>query len=178
MSLFDFTGIKKAISALTTEHGRVSKELEDAQKRRLFLTNGSVQKAEYKEWMLASVDFQASEYSENLRIAIEKFRIAPDVDRPGRIIPFLGTVSGGNAFSDRVMPAPLFAIFGNEIKAAIGKMIDSWDWPDECVPLKAEREKEIAALDKKIASLQQTLTKIRKDAGDAGITIKVEDSSL
>lgn len=171
MSIFDFTGVKKAISALKNEHGRVSKELEEAQKRRLFLTNGSTQKAEYKEWMLASVDFQALEYSENLRRAIEKFRIAPDVDQPGRVIPFLGTVSGGNAFSDRVLPGPLFAIFGTEIKAEIGKMIDSWDWPDECVPLKPEREKELAALDKTIDSLQETLTKIRKDAGDAGITI-------
>ncbi len=60
----------------------------------------------------------------------------------------------------------------DSIKAGVRETIMSWtDWAKECGPTRAERLKELAALDKQIEALQEKLTKIHGIASDQGVNL-------
>ena len=61
-----------------------------------------------------------------------------------------------------IPPDVFHFIFSKEINTAIVEALKKWSWPEEVGPTRAEREKELAKLDKQIDKLKSWLDRAKK----------------
>lgn len=173
--MFDLLSIKKGISALADQIRGVTGEIETLKRQRDILRVAPPTKADVIQLLHQRIDQMAAEYPGQVRKSLQGYINAPsDLLIPhhnlgflmptvnnysGSGVPFIGLVFEGLAFL-------MQDIFKERVTAAVELM----DWPQNAMPM-AERDKELAKLDGKIATLEKQHKQLQTAAADAGVII-------
>jgi len=160
-----FASIKAALGSATGELATIRADLARLRARREYLVDSPLPFADYVAAVLARVDHQAGQYPELLRryltasnAASTKASKAPRLKETATpLFPIAGL--GGNANAPKsgfVIEQALSYIFADQIKAKLGEALRACgvEWPADCGPALAEREKELAELEVQITALE------------------------
>lgn len=160
-----FTAIKAALGSATGELSAVRAELARLRARREYLVNSPLPFADFCAAVLARVDDQAAQYPELLRrylvasnAAATKASKAPRLKETlAPLFPIAGIGSTANSpKSGFMVEQALSYIFADQIKAKLAEALAACgvEWPADCGPALAEREKELAELEVQIAAAE------------------------
>lgn len=131
------------------------------------LTNAPVTKEDYASWIDRCIDLMAEEYVERLGVQtkMDNSRDISFFDK-AKVFPVLGP-NNPAGFLHPTMEA-LFWMLRDQIKDGFKKALDRIDWQTSCeIPL-TERKRQIAFLEKEIATLEQQRTELRAVLALAG----------
>lgn len=160
-----FTAIKAALGSATGELATIRADLARLRARREYLVDSPLPFADYCAAVLARVDDQAAQYPELLRryltasnATATKASKAPRLKETlAPLFPIAGIGSGSNSPKPGFMvEQALSFIFADQIKAKLAEALTACnlEWPTDCGPALAEREKELAELEVQIAAAE------------------------
>ncbi len=160
-----FTAIKAALGSATGELATIRADLARLRARREYLVESPLPFADYVAAVLARVDHQAAQYPELLRRYLvagnapaTKASKAPRLREtltPLFPIAGIGATSNGPK-SGFIVEQALSYVFADQIKTKLGEALKASgvEWPADCGPALAEREKELADLEVQITALE------------------------
>ncbi len=159
---------RDVIQAFRSEESAVKAQLEKALQRREDLHTLPLPREDYIEMVCSFADGRIKErYPKNL-----KHKIAFTEGNPMRSVNLdLFNISTSHADANKIDNSLILWCFSDQIKDGIKRAIETWDYPSEVGPTRAERSKEIKQLDKDISKLQKQLTSIRGLASNEGVQL-------
>ena len=174
MAAFDFLGLKKSIADIGVQAHTLRADLEAAKRERDEIAAAPVPRSELADVLCQWVDKLGEQYPAHLVNAARHLRDDAERDPMDRAIPpALLTANPGG--SDQVIrPAALCYLLNDAIKDGMRRAAADMPYPAaEGLP-RAERQKKLEALDKRIAKLEGELMELHRQADAAGIHLRSE----
>lgn len=166
-----FEKLKTALGELRSEHGVIKKKREKLLQRREDLYSLPISKEDFINIMSEGINTHAEEYIKKMQLTVNEFngrgnglRTAHQVST----LPVLAPWSGDGNY--KILPMAIFALFGEEMKTSLSKVVSNLDWPEAGPPLSA-RKKEIDNIDKEISKLDTELEKLNTIANQSGVEL-------
>lgn len=172
MGLFDFSLVKKSVSDVLAQEANLRRDIEAAKREREEIAEAPMQREELAEALAAWVDRMGQEYPKHLMYAARAITMHADRDPLATSLPPALLTCHGGGSGTAVTPSALCFLFSDVMKDGLRRAVDAIPFEVEPGLPREERLKRLAALDKKIAKLEEDLLQLHRDADAAGITLK------
>lgn len=166
--MFNFESLKKSISEITTEKGRLTKRLEKLKQEREEILSAPLCDDEVIAALCADVDRLAGTY--DIEVAWSDIRNKPNADRQ---FPFRFLHAGPYGGSDvtLVREEAVAFWFGDHLKERITEAVRAKKFTvPGGLPL-SEREAAVTKIDREIDEVEANLRRLDNEAKSAGITL-------
>jgi|GEM_PF-3493365 len=166
--------IRSALKAWSSELGKLEQELETAKQRREYLQTAPLPAAELADIVVADIVAKGKqEFERTLGHVLATANHDPmNPNRPGGGIsspPILRNPYGGLGAQGGACAHRLAYLLREPLGAAIKDAISTFDGYPEAGPPLAERRKELAKLEKQIATTSAAVERLRADARSVGL---------
>ena len=163
--------IKKVVSELVGAKRNFDSEIEKLRQRRIELQTLPLPRADAIAALQEGVDTRTARWVESFALTIKPMRERFD-EHPQMM---LLESNGSYVESNRIFPDALYALLAPSIKETISSEIGRMKWPDLVGPPRAERARELAKVNTRIAELEADLKTIREESRSAGIDLNAFD---
>lgn len=173
MGLFDFSGFGRQVADLKNTVADLDAKITDTNAEITRLRTAPPSRDDVKVAVDLAIGARALQghklISAGLRpLANKPMRLA-DPDGVGQIA-ILGASSPGAEPTAFTLESCITALLGDQIKAAVNKLVDGLEWPDAGPPV-AERRALIEKAEHRLAQLTAERETMRRQAADAGLLI-------
>ncbi len=160
--------VKNAVAELAGANRNLDAEIDKLRARQAEIKTLPMPRDDYIAALCEGVDARAARWAETFLHRCEHDMTRYDAAPHMVVLESNGTWNGKD-----VMPDPLYGIFSDEIKAAITKSVRAMKWPAKVGPARAERSREMAAIEQRIKEIETQRRELRESAREAGIDIAV-----
>ncbi|MDP3797406.1 MAG: hypothetical protein Q8R06_09685 [Polaromonas sp.] len=174
MGIFDFSAIKSSLQSVDAKVKGLKREILVLRSRRHQLGFAMPTKSEMQQLIIKWTEAKRKEagFEDFLGELLEIYQQnSGTISDPSRLANPLHRFGGEGGGSRAELNLPMFAIFSEQISAALIKALDNIDWPTGGLSY-AERSIESEKLRVRIEALDLELSGLVKEAKDAGIEIK------
>lgn len=178
-----FADTIKALRDSVTSIGKRCRELRaqinDLERKRDALQHAPLARAEVAEALDAWVERQAAKHAEAMASTIGPLCRRADALLPMRLDQSVRVLAaaepyGSSSVSAAQLDAAMAFLFPAEMKAALGNLVQSMEWPAAEGLQRAERARKVEALEVEIGKLRSDLNELLADAAAAGVTLTEE----
>jgi len=162
--------IREGLYNLTGERRSLMAELSKWLDRRSDLLTLPLPREDFIDKICEAMDSGAgNEYPASL-----KRKHNPETDKPMNSFahPKYSTIDYWFGTDSKIDQSAILWCMRDQLKAGVRAAVETWDWPSECGPSRAERKKELASLDKRIATLQEKVEQIKALTESEGVSLR------
>lgn len=169
MALFDFLSLSKKISDLGAEIRGRRTDLEKLRRERDLIAAAPLSKADAVQTMHRRIDEQGAAYMKTLSAALH---LAASSGNPDRVVntPILVAAKPDWTPTPLTVEFGLCLAFGDELKAAASRIVESTPWPEGALDHRTRTER-LAKLDSQIGSIESDLSALVRSAREAGVSV-------
>lgn len=174
--IFDFALVKRSVQGLEEKLKSLRGQISALQQERQSVHAAPVAKEEVKALIGQWIGDAGKDYSAAFCAGVEAMSKNPSAFSRSNLVQRLASfgalgVMYGEEPSAQELGRGLCAMFGASIKDSLIKSIDAMQWPTNALT-HAQREKQLAQLDGKIADLEREAIDIINKAAEVGINLE------
>ena len=160
-----FSSIKKGIGDINTQILSINQAIKNKEQRCHDLKVLPLPKSDFADMYCENIDLEADKFGENFAISIS--RAKETYVEVKELPPVLQTI--GNYYTNDIKPINIYAIFRDQIKDSVRKLIMDQDWPGVVGPPRHERKSELDRLENEISELKNELDQLITEADQLGL---------
>lgn len=166
--MFDFNPLKKMLSDASSQIRARQVELEKLQRQREDVAAAPASREDAIKALHGRIDAEADKHMSIVAKALLPLIVKGDPSR-FRDSPILAAVKPDSAPSPLTLEAGLCLAMGEQMKAAVSRIIDGMEWPSGAID-HADKEKRVSELDRKISEIESELSQLVHSARAAGVS--------
>lgn len=162
--------IRESINTLSDQDRNYTAKIAELQEKRKELETLPIPKRDLVQYFCECIDELATEYPRRLQHLVNN-----QLERPQtayRVLPLRKLLSPHDGTDGtKVTAGALCYLLRDQLKDGIAKAVDDIEFPKAVGPIRSERGKQIAKLDKEISNYQAKQAELRSQASSAGIQL-------
>lgn len=151
----DLKKITSALDELTAARQKVQTRMDELLKRKQWLQSIPLPKDDFIAMIIEEQGLRENDLSHRLFMLCER-----RINEPMAPLKIKGVNDSPLCWPRGTFDIPndvWHILFAEQINRALVAAMETWDWPEEVGPTRAEREKEMAVIDKELAELKAWL---------------------